>query len=69
MTRLARIRDVFLPNREPRSALFCTYGFDARFFEEEILPAMLPNSLSLDRAGGPRPRTSMPEISRCSDAT
>lgn len=52
MTRLARLRDAFLPGQEPERALFCTYGFDARFFEAEVLPAMLPSSLSLDREAG-----------------
>jgi hypothetical protein len=54
VTRLARLRDAFIGERQPRGALFCTYGFDARFFEAEILPAMLPNSLSLDREAGSR---------------
>lgn len=52
MSRLARIKDVFLPEREPDAALFCTYGFDARFFEAEVLPAMFPLSLTVDRESG-----------------
>ena len=52
MTRLARLQDVFLPNREPQSALFCTYGFDAPFFEKEVIPAMFPVSLGLDSESG-----------------
>lgn len=52
MTRLARLRDVFVPEVDPDRAYFCTYGFDARFFEAELLPALLPNSLSLDREAG-----------------
>lgn len=52
MSALARLRDVFLRGEEPQRALFCTYGFDARFFEAEVLPAMLPNGLALDREAG-----------------
>lgn len=52
MTAFARLRDAFLTGREPDRAVFCTYGFDARFFEAEVLPAMLPESLSLDREAG-----------------
>jgi hypothetical protein len=52
MSGLARLRDLFRPDREPEEALFCTYGFDARFFESEILPAAFPISLSLDRDSG-----------------
>ena len=52
MTRLARLKDIFLPEREPRRALFCTYGFDARFFESEVIPALFPTSLRLDREAG-----------------
>lgn len=52
MTRLARLKDVFLPEREPQRALFCTYGFDARFFESEVIPALFPISLGLDRESG-----------------
>jgi hypothetical protein len=52
MTAFARLRDVFLPGREPDRAVFCTYGFDTRFFEAEVLPAMLPESLALDREAG-----------------
>jgi len=52
MTAFARLRDVFLPGREPDRAVFCTYGFDARFFEAELLPAMLSESLALDREAG-----------------
>jgi hypothetical protein len=52
VTAFARLRDVFLPGREPERAVFCTYGFDARFFEAEVLPAMLPESLALDREAG-----------------
>lgn len=52
MTAFARLRDVFLPGLEPERAVFCTYGFDARFFETEVLPAMLPESLCLDREAG-----------------
>jgi hypothetical protein len=52
VTRLARLRDVFVPGEEPQRAFFCTYGFAAPFFESEILPALLPKSLSLDREAG-----------------
>lgn len=52
MTAFARLRDIFLPGTEPDRAIFCTYGFDARFFETEVLPAMLPQSLTLDREAG-----------------
>jgi len=52
MTAFARLRDVFLPGLEPERAVFCTYGFDARFFETEVLPAMLSESLALDREAG-----------------
>lgn len=52
MSQLARLRDLFRSDREPDEALFCTYGFDARFFEAEILPAAFPISLSLDRDSG-----------------
>lgn len=52
MTRLARLRDVFVPNVDPERAYFCTYGFDPRFFEAELLPALLPNSVSVDREAG-----------------
>jgi hypothetical protein len=50
---MARLRDSFLPE-DPRSALFCTYGLDARFFEAEILPATFPVRLTLDRESGSR---------------
>ena len=49
---LARLRDVFLPNRDPQRAYFCTYGLDPKFFEGELLPALFPNSLALDREAG-----------------
>jgi len=52
MSPLARLRDVFVPNVDPERAYFCTYGLDARFFETELLPALLPNSVSLDREAG-----------------
>jgi len=39
-TTFSRLREVFLDDREPEQALFCTYGFDAEFFEAEILPAV-----------------------------
>ena len=52
MTAFARLRDVFLAGLEPERAVFCTYGFDARFFETEVLPAMLSESLALDREAG-----------------
>ena len=52
MTRLARLKDIFLPEREPQRALFCTYGFDTRFFESEVIPALFPTSLRLDREAG-----------------
>lgn len=53
MTQLARLRDSFL-QEDPRSAVFCTYGFDARFFEAEILPAVFPVRLRVDRESGSR---------------
>jgi hypothetical protein len=52
VTRLARLRDVFVPNVDPVGAYFCTYGLDSRFFEAEVLPALFPNSMSLDRQAG-----------------
>lgn len=52
MTRFARLQDLFLRDREPQSALFCTYGFDTRFFESEVIPAMFPISLGLDSESG-----------------
>lgn len=52
MTHFARLRDAFIREREPERAVFCTYGFDARFFEAEVLPAMLSESLVLDREAG-----------------
>ena len=52
MTTFARLRDAFKTDREPERALFCTYGFDAGFFEAEILPALLPQTLRLDRESG-----------------
>jgi hypothetical protein len=52
VTRLARLKDAFLTDREPERALFCTYGFDARFFESEVIPALFPTSLGLDRDSG-----------------
>jgi hypothetical protein len=52
MTRLGRLWDLMLVGREPQAALFCTYGFDARFFEAEVLPALFPVSLTLDRESG-----------------
>jgi hypothetical protein len=52
MTTFARLRETFLNDREPTRALFCTFGFDATFFEAEILPALLPQTLSLDREAG-----------------
>lgn len=52
MKRLARLRDCFLAGRDPRAAVFCTYGFEAAFFEAEVLPALLENSLGLDRRAG-----------------
>lgn len=52
MTGFARLRDTFLAEREPQSALFCTYGFDAGFFEGELLPALYPISLGTDREAG-----------------
>ncbi|MHB8492656.1 MAG: hypothetical protein ACYDA6_10660, partial [Solirubrobacteraceae bacterium] len=52
MTRLARLPELCLEGREPLSALFCTYGFEARFFEAEVIPAMFPVSLGLDSESG-----------------
>lgn len=52
MTTFARLRDVFVAGMEPERAVFCTYGFDARFFETEVLPAMLSESLAVDREAG-----------------
>lgn len=52
MTTFARLRDAFRNDREPERALFCTYGFDAGFFEAEVLPALLPQTLRLDREAG-----------------
>jgi hypothetical protein len=51
-TPFSRIREVFLDDREPEQALFCTYGLDAEFFEAEILPAVFPQRLALDRQAG-----------------
>jgi hypothetical protein len=51
---LARLRDSFVSGIDPRSALFCTYGFDAPFFEAEILAAVFPARLNLDRESGSR---------------
>jgi hypothetical protein len=50
MTSIARLKDVFL-DRAPERVLGCTYGFQPEFFEQEILPAMLPE-LTLDRGAG-----------------
>jgi hypothetical protein len=50
VTSIARLKDVFL-DRSPRRVLGCTYGFQPEFFEQEILPSMLPE-LTLDRGAG-----------------
>jgi hypothetical protein len=52
MTRLARLRDCFRIETEPERVLFCTYGLEPPFFENEILPALFPFSLSSDRRAG-----------------
>lgn len=52
MTNLARLRDCFMQEREPERALFCTYGLEPTFFENEILPALFPDSLGSDRKSG-----------------
>lgn len=49
---LGRLREALLPNTDVRSALLCTYGLDPRFFEAEILPALLPTRLSSDANSG-----------------
>lgn len=49
---LAHLRDLFIAERAPDRALFCTYGFDAPFFEAEILPSLFPARLKLDREAG-----------------
>lgn len=54
MARLARLREAFLDDVDPQAALFCTYGLDAAFFEAEILPAVFPVRLNLDRESGSR---------------
>ena len=41
---LARLRDALPADHDVRSALLCTYGLDPRFFEAEVLPALLPPS-------------------------
>ena len=51
-TSFSRLREVFLDDREPQQALFSTYGLDAEFFEAEVLPALFPERLQLDRLGG-----------------
>jgi len=51
-TAFSRLREAFFDDREPQQALFCTYGFDAPFFEAEILPAVFPQRLELDRQAG-----------------
>ncbi len=52
MTSFSRLLDVFLPEREPQAALYCTYGLDAHFFEAEVLPWTFPLRLGLDRTAG-----------------
>jgi len=51
-TYFSRLREAFLDNRDPQQALFCTYGFDAEFFENEILPPLFPERLLLDHLAG-----------------
>jgi hypothetical protein len=51
-TAFSRLREVFLDDREPQQALFCTYGLSAEFFEGEVLPALFPERLQLDRLAG-----------------
>lgn len=51
-TPFSRLRDTFLDGRDPERALFCTFGLDAHFFEAEVLPALFPNRLALDRQAG-----------------
>lgn len=52
MRRMAHLRGVLASDREPRHALFTTYGFDVRFFESELLPLVFPDSLRADRESG-----------------
>src|SRR3974390_1119707 len=49
---LAHLMDVFDTHAEPDAALLCTYGFDAPFFEAEILPAIFSRRLVVDRQSG-----------------
>lgn len=52
MTSLARLRECLRVDIEPERVLFCTYGLEPSFFENEILPAVFPLSLSSDRKAG-----------------
>jgi len=49
---LARLREALLPDTDVLSALLCTYGLDPRFFEAEVLPALLPTRLFSDVSSG-----------------
>ncbi len=64
-TPFSRLREVFLDDREPEQALFCTYGLDAEFFEAEILPAVFPQRLALDRQAGSALRRTPHRARRC----
>lgn len=51
-TPLARLKETLLPNQDVRSSFLVTYGLDARFFEAEVLPALVPTKLGNDASTG-----------------
>src|SRR3954447_6851809 len=52
MPPFSRLREALVPDTDVRSALLCTYGLDAQFFEAEILPDLLPRALATDATAG-----------------
>lgn len=49
---LARLKEALRPSEDVRSAFLVTYGLDPRFFEAEVLPALLPTKLANDATAG-----------------
>src|SRR5688572_26566421 len=49
---LSRLKETLVADQDVRSALLVTYGLDPRFFEAEVLPALVPGKLLADASAG-----------------
>jgi hypothetical protein len=51
-TPLSRLKDALVPEKDVHSAFLVTYGLDPRFFEAEVIPALVPTKLANDASAG-----------------